>query len=336
MVADWRSSWAAVRAPEAPVVPFLFAQLACWPIQAPGDSFLPAFREMQQRLISEPRTGMVVTADLCDPAGAYHPIHPPYKAEVGRRSWLWFDAELYGNASSPRAGPVVTGIQWDSWQPGWGDYHYGTGNGSYVCGSGAFACGGIRVTFDRPVTIRNFYAPPVEHQVTRIYGFNTGAASGFVAAAADATNESAAFMQPVVLTGVSADGLTVQLNVTWIGGKPLTPMGGTLYYAFADYPPAMPLVDASSGLPVAPFNMSVPSPSRPASGKCSFLPDTDGTAGGAVAAGSSTEECCARCWADPQCVAVAFSASAPTTCWLKYAQGAMSKPGTTLCVLNTT
>jgi sialate O-acetylesterase len=335
MVRDWRRSWAAVRAPEAPVVPFLFMQLACWPVAYPSDPLLPAFRYMQQQLTSEPRTGMVVTADLCDPAGAYHPIHPPFKAEVGRRAFQWFDNELYGNASSARAGPAVTSITWDSWEQSWGDFHWGTGANSYVCGGSSFACGGLRVTFDRPVAIRDFFKPSAEGQVTRVYGFNTGAASGFFASASDAADPAGtAYMQPIVLSGVSADGLTVQLNVTWIGVKPRTPLGGTLFYAFGDYPQAMPLVDAWSGLPVAPFNMSVPpSPARPANGTCTSFPDTDGASGGVISPSGSLD-CCAACWADPQCVSAAFATSAPGTCFLKYGSGTVAKPGTTLCVLD--
>ena len=70
-------------------------------------------------------------------------------------------------------------------------------------------------------------------QVLRVYGFGTGAASGFVMAGAAADPEQA-FAQPAVLTGVSADGLTVQLNLTWVG-TPSTPLGGVLYYAWAEF-----------------------------------------------------------------------------------------------------
>ena len=171
-------------------------------------------------------------------------------------------------------------------------------------------------------------------QVLRVYGFGTGAASGFVMAGAAADPEQA-FAQPAVLTGVSADGLTVQLNLTWVG-TPSTPLGGVLYYAWAEFPPAMPLVEASSGLPVAPFNVSLPFPPRPRTGNCTYVLDTDGSDGGAVAQGDSPQACCARCWADPQCLQVAYSAEggANTTCWLKYGVDRIAKPGTTLCVLN--
>lgn len=107
-----------------------------------------------------------------------------------------------------------------------------------------------------------------------------------------------------------------------------------LYYAWGDYPSAMPFVDAASGVPVAPFNISLPFPPRPASGNCTQVQDTDGTGGGAVAPGASPAECCAACWADPRCTQVAFSAAAPTNCWLKYGGGTTYAKGVVLCVLD--
>lgn len=322
MVDDFRASWAA--AGGAAVTPFIFVQLACWPLGNTG--VLDAFRYMQASIASEPRTGMVVTADACDPAGAFHPIHPPFKQEVARRAFLWADAEIYGNTSSPRAGPVLTQSAWDAWEPSWGDFHYGTGSGSYVCGSGGqFTCGGVRLTFDRPVALNAFFTPASGRAGP--YGFARGAASGFTVA------RNNTWEQPVVLTGISADGLTVQLNVTYIG--PLTALGSELRYAFADYPSAMPLVDAASGLPVAPFNTTLARfPPRPTTGSCTTMTDTDGTSGGVAVPGSSLAECCAACWADDRCAAAAFVAAAPTECWLKFAGGTTPKMGTSLCVID--
>jgi hypothetical protein len=227
----------------------------------------------------------------------------------------------------------VTNVTWDAWQPSWGDYHHGSGAGSYVCNdAGTFACGGVRLTFDRPVGVRRFYAPPPPGDVTRVYAFETGAASGFAVAGA-AADPAAAWSQPATLTGVSADGLTVTLNVTFIGPTG-TPLGGTVYYGWGgDYPTAMPLEDPVSGLPVAPFNATVPFPPRPASGNCTYLPDTDGSSSGVVAAGNSPAECCVACYADRLCVSAAFAPSSPGNCFLKYGAGTIPKPGTTLCVL---
>ena len=215
-IADLRRSWAAAGA--APALPFVFVQLACWPTgSAPG--MLSAFRAAQAaQQLQQPRTGMVVSADLCDPAGAFHPIHPPWKEELARRAWLWADNEIYGNASSPRAGPAVTGIEWHAWQPDWGDYHFGSGAGSYVCEStGEFTCGGIVLRFDRPVALRGFFAPPPAGATDLVYGFAQGAASGLMLAQ---NASAAAWSQPVVLTGLAADGLSAQLNVTVSGERP--------------------------------------------------------------------------------------------------------------------
>ena len=237
---------------------FLFVQLACWPTGATTD-FLSVFRVSQAQMVTQTsRTGLIVSADTCDPAGAFHPIHPPYKEELARRAWLWFDAEVYANTSSPKAGPAVTSVIWDAWESTWQDYHFGTGLGSYVCASGGqFVCGGLRVSFDRPVIARSFYAPQAAGTTDRVYGFVTGGASGFTLAQ---SAEPSAWAQPAVLTSVSADGLTAQLNLTWINpaSGAAGPVGGVLYYGWGDYPVAMPLVDAVSGLPVAPFNLSVP------------------------------------------------------------------------------
>lgn len=324
MVNDFRSSWAAVGA--APVLPFLFVQLACWPDG--NGAVIANFRYAQSQLSREPRTGMAVSADLCDPAGAFHPIHPPWKAELARRAFLWADAEIYGNSSSPRAAPVVTQLYWDAWDASWGDFHWGTGAGSYVCGSGGtFTCGGVRLTFDRPVALRDFYMPPSAGATERVYGWAQGAASGFT------ISQGSAWVQPMALTGVSADGLTVQLNVTYIG--PGQPQGAELQYAWSDYPAAMPLIELSSGLPVAPFNLTVArSPPRPTNGTCTFLANTDGASDGVAVPGGSQDACCAACWANVNCVAAAFSSAAPTECWLKYGAAQTPKVGTTLCVIN--
>ena len=172
MITDYRQSWNAVG---APTVAFLFVQLACWPTGASTD-YLSIFRASQALMVAQaPRSGMIVTSDICDNAGAFHPMcvlverlagsfchtgvvractplpprlahappshthphtcsHPAWKYEAARRAWLWLDAEVYGNASSPKAGPAVTAARWDYWQASWGDYHLGTGLGSALQG----------------------------------------------------------------------------------------------------------------------------------------------------------------------------------------------------------
>jgi hypothetical protein len=54
-----------------------------------------------------PKVGMVVSADMADPAGAMHPIHPMWKKAIAARAALWADNVIYGNASSPASGPRV-------------------------------------------------------------------------------------------------------------------------------------------------------------------------------------------------------------------------------------
>ena len=326
MIEDFRASWNAVA---APTVAFLYVQLACWPTGA-TTNFLSVFREAQAQMVAQiPRAGMVVSCDLCDPAGSFHPIHPPWKNEVARRAWLWLDNEIYANSSSPKAGPAVISIHWDAWNSNWGDFHFGTGQGSYVCGSGGqFVCGGLRLTFDRPVATRGFFAPPAAGTTENVYGFITGAASGFTLAQGD-------WAQPVVLTSISPDGLTAQLNLTWINpaSGAAGPVGGTLFYAWGDYPAAMPLVDAS-GLPVAPFNLTVPFPPRALAGNCTTHANTDGTSGGFVVAGSSPAECCALCWADARCVAAAFDTAAPSACYMKFTNDTAPKAGVLFVALD--
>ena len=69
------------------------------------------------------------------------------------------------------------------------------------------------------------------------------------------TTGPSAWFQPAVLTAISTDGLTVQLNTTWI--SPMVAPPSVVRYAWHDYPPSMPLVSAATGLPVGPFNATI-------------------------------------------------------------------------------
>ena len=90
--------------------------------RACSSPIVPIFREaVKSTLTALPRVGMIVAADESDPAGALHPVHPGYKQELSRRTWLWADNVVYGNASSPASGPRVLSALWDAWQPTWGD-----------------------------------------------------------------------------------------------------------------------------------------------------------------------------------------------------------------------
>jgi hypothetical protein len=255
MIADWRASWAAVGSD--PMSPFHFTQIAAWPNQETG--LIATMREAMAKIENPAmKIGMSVSVDFSDPAGALHPIHPPWKYEVARRAWMWLDNVVYGNASSPISGPVVTNVSWDMHDSSWGDYHLGYGGLVNVCGSPPFVCAGIRLSFSSPVRMRNFFNPvPYGDTLSGqdAYGFLTGASNGFELLYTNPANANVTWFQPVSLTSISPDGLTVQLNVTWINPSGAPPQ--TLRYAWNDYPTAMPLVGAGN-LPVGPFNVSIP------------------------------------------------------------------------------
>jgi hypothetical protein len=131
------------------------------------------------------------------------------------------------------------------------------GQGSYVCETGAqgpFLCGGVRLTFDQPVAVRSFFDPG-RTSSTGYYGFLSGSGSGIDLWADGNTTVGSSWFQPAVLTSISADGLTVQLNTTWVAPHVSPP--SVVRYAWHDYPPSMPLVSAVTGLPVGPFNATI-------------------------------------------------------------------------------
>jgi hypothetical protein len=253
MIEDWRQSWASVGS--SPTLPFFFVQLSAWPSQ--DAQTIPVFRVAVENALALPNVGMVVSADLSDPAGAMHPIHPMWKREVGRRAALWADNVVFGNASSPTSGPRLVSAVWDAWDASWGNFHFQYGAGSYVCGTGSkgpFLCGGVRLIFDQPVTTRAFYNAGLAESATGYYSFITGSSAGLDLWADG--NVTGGWFQPAVLTSISADGLTVQLNSTWINPARVAPPT-VVRYAWHDYPMAMPLVSAITGLPVGPFNATI-------------------------------------------------------------------------------
>jgi len=115
-------------------------------MQSGGDS--DARAQVQEQSVSNlSRVGMVVTADKVshtetqrstshpflthaltqgDAAAAFHPIHPPSKAELSRRAALTTQRIVYGDSSVPLQGPRVVKAFYDAWDSSWGDYHYGT------------------------------------------------------------------------------------------------------------------------------------------------------------------------------------------------------------------
>jgi sialate O-acetylesterase len=189
MIAQWRGDWAggtattsaatsATEAASATVPPrgdqqradqqradqqpFIFAQIAPWPAHDYG--LITGIRYAQLAALELPAVGMAVTADIGDPAGAFHPIHPPFKQEVGRRAALVAQNLLRGNSSIPLQGPLVTKVGWDDWDVSWGHFHHGQPGG--VCttpnqraqpGNAGWRCAGLRVTFDRAVVLQQSY-----------------------------------------------------------------------------------------------------------------------------------------------------------------------------------
>jgi hypothetical protein len=256
MVADYRNLWSSMGNAN-PLFPFFYVQLAAWPtgITATGSgASLPVFRvASEQTLVDLPFVAMSVAADISDSSGAYHPIHPLWKRELARRVWLAADNIVYGNTSSPVSGPKPVKAVFNKWDASWGNYHFGTGSNSYVCTGGQWTCGGVQITFDSPVRMRSFYNPanPITTD-TNTYGFVQGSNSGFELRQ-DMT--PTAWTQTVPLVSISSDGLTVQLNTTWIGPTPALPT--VLTFAWNDYPNSMPLEDNFFGLPVGPFNITI-------------------------------------------------------------------------------
>jgi sialate O-acetylesterase len=91
LIEDWRKQWG------IGAFPFLYTQIANW---RPGDTW-PTLREQQLKTLGLVNTGMAVTIDI----GTADDIHPPNKAEVGRRLALWARALDYG-ADISYSGPL--------------------------------------------------------------------------------------------------------------------------------------------------------------------------------------------------------------------------------------
>ena len=96
MIVNWRQAWGQGD------FPFYFVQIAPY---AYKDSDVSAayLREAQEKALSLPNTGMVVTMDIGDVID----IHPKKKQEVGERLALYALAKVYGKEQVFCAGPVV-------------------------------------------------------------------------------------------------------------------------------------------------------------------------------------------------------------------------------------
>ena len=78
---EWHAQHSTMPAPGGShPTPFLFVQLSGWP---DGDrGYIARLRQGQLAALDMNGTGMAVAADLSDPSGMWHPVHPPWKQEV--------------------------------------------------------------------------------------------------------------------------------------------------------------------------------------------------------------------------------------------------------------
>lgn len=106
LIDSWRGLWDRVGAD----LPFYFVQIAPFYYsrssgggQSHAVTTEPAFWEAQERALSLPHTGMVVTTDLVD---SLSELHPAYKWEIGRRLALWALAKGYDHRDVICSGPA--------------------------------------------------------------------------------------------------------------------------------------------------------------------------------------------------------------------------------------
>ena len=248
--------------------PFVFVQVSAWPTNDWG--LVTGIRYAQATTLSHSTgVGMVVSADIGDPAGAYHPIHPCFKQEVSRRAAVTMariqNKTRQGTAAAATAnhgGPTVVSAAWDNYDKSWGAYHHGSGLGGAVCGINGWLCGGIRVTFDQDIVVRGASS---WHQGSRVdSGFElwndqlgkpslggTSAGSRQLLSALCTDCSACPCMQPLEFGGQIGP-RTIQLNTTFVNGVP-----ATVRYGWRDYPNMVVYAADTDGLPAPPFNMSL-------------------------------------------------------------------------------
>ena len=182
---------------------------------------------------------------------------------MARRAALIAENFVYKNTSIPLQGPQPVSVTWDAWNVTWGSYHHDSGI-SVVCNNNpnGWKCGGIRVKYDQPITLRSQYG--AQYGMGGGTGFElwndimgkaeqgtTSSGSRQLVGALCMDCNACPCKQPMEVTGVLADGVTLQLNTTFVSGNP-----GTLKYAFHDYP-TMIVFDAVHGRPAPPFNITI-------------------------------------------------------------------------------
>jgi len=100
LIESWRGLWGGGE------LPFYFVQIAPFVYSKTKSSVYlePAFWGAQEKALTLPHTGMVITSDLVD---SLQDLHPAYKWEIGRRLALWALAKDYGQ-TGVYSGPVYT------------------------------------------------------------------------------------------------------------------------------------------------------------------------------------------------------------------------------------
>lgn len=278
MIAQWRASW-----PSASTsTPFLLVQLAPWPDHDIGEITGLRYSQTLARDAS-PNVGMIVAADIGDSSGSNHPIHPPWKQEVGRRSALIGENLVFKNKDIPRTGPLVISATWDAFDPSWKSFHFDSNPNGDFCiaapkGNGWY-CGGIQIKFDRPITLANIQctAEAFSQGASRggcgalgssggfeLWNMVDGNASlplGTVGPSGETLTSSLCTdcskcpcMQPAEIWGIlpGSGETVVQLNTTWINGGVMP----RLRYGWRDYP-SMSVFSKADGRPAAPFNVTL-------------------------------------------------------------------------------
>jgi hypothetical protein len=237
--------------------PFLFAQLSAWPDGDRGHVALLREAQLAALATLNNTCPMAIAADLSDPSGMWHPVHPPWKQELAGRMVQEALRVVYGNTSRELKRPQLRQqVAVDLWNPSWRDFHYGYGSVGGICRAQPWLsgwntpCFGVRLALDSPIRIEG----------ATIDRYRRGFPSGFELGLAAPGRETE--WQPLSLYGLRDDNTTLQLNGT------AAPFGGAhpnstavflpafLRYAWHDYP-SMALYSAKSGRPVAPFRVNL-------------------------------------------------------------------------------
>ncbi len=256
MIKQFRSAFQSSTA-----APFVFVQISAYPAHEVG--LITGIRYAQAQTLTQiDLAAMVVAADIGDPAGAYHPIHPCFKQEVARRAAVSM-ARLQAGSAGKVGGPAVVSAIFDNYEKSWGAYHHGSGLGGVVCNNAnGWLCGGIRVTFDRDIVVKGASAWHAGSRVDN--GFElwndqlgsaalggTSAGSRQLASALCTNCAQCPCWQPLEFSG-QVGPRTVQLNTTFVNGKPKT-----LKYGWRDYPNMVVYAADADGLPAPPFNVTL-------------------------------------------------------------------------------